>query len=126
MVVEIWDDDGCCFVSGKGELVCIWYFLLILLGFWNDLDGIRFYDVYFVSFFGVWVYGDYVEEIVYGGLVIYGCFDVVFNFGGVCIGIVEIYCQVEKVEEVFEFIVIGQDWQGDVCVLLFVCLCDGV
>ncbi|WP_134546297.1 acetoacetate--CoA ligase, partial [Pseudomonas aeruginosa] len=126
MAVEIWDDDGRRLASGKGELVCTRHFPSIPLGFWNDPDGTRFHDAYFASFPGVWAHGDYAEETVHGGLVIHGRSDAVLNPGGVRIGTAEIYRQVEKVEEVLESIAIGQDWQGDVRVLLFVRLRDGV
>ncbi|EKZ3179621.1 acetoacetate--CoA ligase, partial [Pseudomonas aeruginosa] len=126
MAVEIWDDDGRRLASGKGELVCTRHFPSIPLGFWNDPDGTRFHDAYFASFPGVWAHGDYAEETAHGGLVIHGRSDAVLNPGGVRIGTAEIYRQVEKVEEVLESIAIGQDWQGDVRVLLFVRLRDGV
>ncbi|WP_049315693.1 AMP-binding enzyme, partial [Pseudomonas aeruginosa] len=126
MAVEIWDDDGRRLASGKGELVCTRHFPSIPLGFWNDPDGSRFHDAYFANFPGVWAHGDYAEETAHGGLVIHGRSDAVLNPGGVRIGTAEIYRQVEKVEEVLESIAIGQDWQGDVRVLLFVRLRDGV
>lgn len=126
MAVEIWDDDGRRLASGKGELVCTRHFPSIPLGFWNDPDGTRFHDAYFASFPGVWAHGDYAEETAHGGLVIHGRSDAVLNPGGVRIGTAEIYRQVEKVEEVLESIAIGQDWQDDVRVLLFVRLRDGV
>ncbi|ANI15510.1 acetoacetate-CoA ligase [Pseudomonas citronellolis] len=126
MAVEVWDDDGRRLRSGKGELVCTRHFPSIPLGFWRDPQGERFHDAYFATFPGVWAHGDYAEETAHGGLVIHGRSDAVLNPGGVRIGTAEIYRQVEKVDEVLESIAIGQDWQGDVRVVLFVRLREGV
>jgi len=96
------------------------------LGFWNDDDGSRYHDAYFSQFPGVWAQGDYAEQRSSGGLLIHGRSDAVLNPGGVRIGTAEIYRQVEKVEEVLESVAIGQDWHGDVRVVLFVRLRDGL
>ena len=126
MAVEVWDDDGRRLRSGKGELVCTRHFPSIPVGFWNDPQGEKFHDAYFATFPGIWAHGDYAEETTHGGLVIHGRSDAVLNPGGVRIGTAEIYRQVEKVDEVLESIAIGQDWQGDVRVVLFVRLREGV
>lgn len=126
MAVEVWDDDGRRLRSGKGELVCTRHFPSIPVGFWNDPQGEKFHDAYFATFPGIWAHGDYAEETAHGGLVIHGRSDAVLNPGGVRIGTAEIYRQVEKVDEVLESIAIGQDWQGDVRVVLFVRLREGV
>ncbi|OWK44805.1 Acetyl-coenzyme A synthetase [Pseudomonas oleovorans subsp. oleovorans] len=126
MDVQVWDEDGHPLSSGKGELVCARHFPSMPVGFWNDADGEKFRAAYFASFPGVWAHGDYAEETAHGGLVIHGRSDAVLNPGGVRIGTAEIYRQVEKVPQVLESIVIGQDWQGDVRVVLFVRLRDGV
>ncbi|WP_275630325.1 acetoacetate--CoA ligase [Pseudomonas sp. 273] len=126
MAVEVWDDDGKRLRSGKGELVCTRHFPSIPVGFWNDPRGEKFHDAYFATFPGIWAHGDYAEETAHGGLVIHGRSDAVLNPGGVRIGTAEIYRQVEKVDEVLESIAIGQDWQGDVRVVLFVRLREGV
>ena len=126
MAVEVWDDDGRRLRSGKGELVCTRHFPSIPVGFWNDPRGEKFHDAYFATFPGIWAHGDYAEETAHGGLVIHGRSDAVLNPGGVRIGTAEIYRQVEKVDEVLESIAIGQDWQGDVRVVLFVRLREGV
>ena len=126
MDVQVWDEDGHPLSSGKGELVCARHFPSMPVGFWNDADGEKFRAAYFATFPGVWAHGDYAEETAHGGLVIHGRSDAVLNPGGVRIGSAEIYRQVEKVPQVLESIVIGQDWQGDVRVVLFVRLRDGV
>src|SRR3712207_135508 len=93
--------------------------------FWNDPDGSRYRDAYFARFPGVWCHGDYAELTESGGVVIHGRSDAVLNPGGVRIGTAEIYRQVEQVPEVMEAICVGQDWQGDVRVVLFVRLREG-
>jgi len=110
----------------KGELVCTRPFPSMPLGFWQDEDGSRYRAAYFERFPGVWAHGDYAEETAHGGMLILGRSDAVLNPGGVRIGTAEIYRQVEKVEAVLESLAIGQQWQGDVRVVLFVRLRDGV
>ncbi|MCY1394778.1 Acetyl-coenzyme A synthetase [compost metagenome] len=125
MAVEVWDDAGQPLHGDKGELVCTRHFPSMPVCFWNDPDGEKFRHAYFDTFPGTWAHGDYAEETAHGGLIIHGRSDAVLNPGGVRIGTAEIYRQVEKVEEVLESIAIGQDWQGDVRVVLFVRLRDG-
>ncbi len=96
------------------------------LGFWNDADGRKYRAAYFEKYANVWRHGDWSEVTPHGGMVIYGRSDAVLNPGGVRIGTAEIYRQVERLDEVVESIVIGQDWQGDVRVVLFVRLRDGM
>ena len=127
MAVEVFDDDGRPLPAGKkGELVCTRPFPTMPLGFWADDDGSRYRAAYYERFPGVWRHGDWCEITAHGGLVIYGRSDAVLNPGGVRIGTAEIYRQVEKLDEVVESIVIGQDWQKDVRVVLFVRLRDGL
>jgi acetoacetyl-CoA synthetase len=95
------------------------------LYFWNDPDGARYRAAYFERFPGVWCHGDFVELTGHGGVIIYGRSDAVLNPGGVRIGTAEIYRQVEKLPEILESIVIGQTWEGDVRVVLFVKLAEG-
>src|SRR6516165_255971 len=95
------------------------------VGFWNDPDGQKYFNAYFARFPNVWCHGDYVELTEHGGVIIYGRSDAVLNPGGVRIGTAEIYRQVEQLPEIAESIVIGQDWQGDVRVVLFVRLQEG-
>ncbi len=109
----------------KGELVCTRPFPAMPLGFWNDPDGARYRAAYFEKYPNVWRHGDWCEITPHGGMIIYGRSDAVLNPGGVRIGTAEIYRQVESLDEVVESIVIGQDWEGDVRVVLFVKLREG-
>jgi acetoacetyl-CoA synthetase len=125
LAVEVFDDDGRPLEGEKGELVCTRPFPAMPLGFWNDPDGARYHAAYFEKYPNVWRHGDWCEITPHGGMVIYGRSDAVLNPGGVRIGTAEIYRQVESLEEVVESIVIGQDWEGDVRVVLFVKLREG-
>ncbi len=126
MAVEVFDEDGRPVEREKGELVCTRPFPVMPIGFWNDVDGAKYRAAYFERFDNIWCHGDFCEVTEHGGLVIYGRSDATLNPGGVRIGTAEIYRQVEKLEEVVESIVIGQDWEGDVRVVLFVKLRDGL
>ncbi|MEE1924972.1 acetoacetate--CoA ligase [Pseudomonas sp. 148P] len=126
MAVEVWNEQGLAVLEEKGELVCTRHFPAMPLGFWNDPEGERFKAAYFSQFPGVWCQGDYAEEFRDGGLAIHGRSDAVLNPGGVRIGTAEIYRQVEKVEQVLDSVAIGQQWQHDVRVVLFVRLVDGL
>ncbi len=126
MAVDVFDDDGHPVRGEKGELVCVKPFPSMPVGFWNDPDGARYHAAYFERFPGIWHHGDFVELTEHGGIVIYGRSDATLNPGGVRIGTAEIYRQVEQLEEVVESIVIGQDWDSDVRVVLFLVLRDGV
>ena len=96
------------------------------VSFWNDPDGAKYRAAYFEKYPNIWRHGDWCEETEHGGLIIYGRSDAVLNPGGVRIGTAEIYRQVEQLDEVLESLVIGQDWQGDVRVVLFVKLKEGL
>jgi acetoacetyl-CoA synthetase len=127
MKVEVFDDAGKALPVGeKGELVCTAPFPTMPLGFWDDPGDAKYRAAYYERFPGVWRHGDWSELTRHGGMVIYGRSDAVLNPGGVRIGTAEIYRQVEKLDEVVESIVIGQDWQKDVRVVLFVRLREGV
>ncbi|MEH6585110.1 MAG: acetoacetate--CoA ligase [Halioglobus sp.] len=126
MAVEIWNDEGAPVQQEKGELVCTAPFPCAPIGFWNDADGSKYHSAYFDSYPNIWAHGDYGEITENGGFVIHGRSDAVLNPGGVRIGTAEIYRQVERVEQVVESIVIGQQWQDDVRVVLFVVLRAGV
>ncbi|MFZ5591786.1 MAG: AMP-binding enzyme, partial [Bacillota bacterium] len=110
----------------KGELVCTMPFPSMPLGFWNDPEGKKYRAAYFDYYPNVWRHGDYVEITPQNGVIIYGRSDATLNPGGVRIGTAEIYRQVETLPEVLDSIVVGQDWQGDVRVILFVKLAPGV
>jgi acetoacetyl-CoA synthetase len=126
MAVEVFDENGVSIQDGKGELVCTRPFPSMPIGFWGDAGGARYRAAYFERFPNVWRHGDWCELTAHGGLVIYGRSDAVLNPGGVRIGTAEIYRQVEQLDEVVESLVIGQDWEGDVRVVLFVKLQDGL
>lgn len=126
MAVEVFDETGKPTRSTKGELVCVKPFPSMPVGFWNDPDGLKYHAAYFEKFPGVWTHGDWTEITPHDGVIIYGRSDAVLNPGGVRIGTAEIYRQVEQIDEVLESIVIGQDWDNDVRVVLFVRLRDGV
>ena len=126
MAVEVFDDAGRPVRGQKGELVCTRPFPSMPVGFWNDADGTRYRQTYFDRYPGVWWHGDYAEVTAHGGLVIHGRSDATLNPGGVRIGTAEIYRQVERLEEVEESLVIGQQWDRDERVVLFVRLRDGL
>jgi len=125
MAVDVWDDDGTALRGSKGELVCTLPFPSCPIGFWNDPDGSRLHDAYFARFPGVWAHGDFAEITEHGGFVIHGRSDAVLNPGGVRIGTAEIYAVVEQLEEIEESICVGQQWDDDVRVVLFVKLREG-
>jgi len=125
MAVEFWHEAGTALQSGKGELVCKKAFPSMPIGFWNDHDGGKYHRAYFAQFDNVWCHGDYGELTAEDGAIIHGRSDAVLNPGGVRIGTAEIYRQVEKLDAIVESIVIGQDWEDDVRVVLFVVLRDG-
>jgi acetoacetyl-CoA synthetase len=124
MKVEVRDDDGRPVKQQKGELVCSMPFPSMPVGFWNDPDGRKYHAAYFERFPGVWTHGDYCELTAHDGVIIYGRSDAVLNPGGVRIGTSEIYRQVEQFPEVLESLVIGQQWDGDERIVLFVKLRD--
>jgi acetoacetyl-CoA synthetase len=123
--VDVLDGDGCSLARGKGELACAKPFPSMPVGFWNDPKGEKYRAAYFARFPGIWHHGDFAEWTEHGGMIIHGRSDATLNPGGVRIGTAEIYRQVEQLEEVQESIVIGQDWDNDVRVVLFVVLKPG-
>jgi acetoacetyl-CoA synthetase len=126
MDVRIFNDDGETVIEENGELVCCNAFPSMPVGFWNDPGGEKYHAAYFEKFPGVWAHGDYAEITAEGSMIIYGRSDAVLNPGGVRIGTAEIYRQVEKLDAVMECIAIGQDWDDDVRVILFVVMREGI
>jgi acetoacetyl-CoA synthetase len=126
MAVDVFDENGKPAGHGKGELVCSKPFPSMPIGFWNDPGGKRYHAAYFSRFDNVWHHGDFAEWTEHGGIIIHGRSDATLNPGGVRIGTAEIYRQVEQLEEVQESIVIGQDWEHDIRVVLFVVLKPGL
>jgi acetoacetyl-CoA synthetase len=120
MRVEVFDPEGRPLRGEKGELVCTAPFPSMPLGFWNDPDGRRYRAAYFERFPGAWAHGDFAETTEHGGFVIHGRSDAVLNPGGVRIGTAEIYRPVERIPEVLESLAVGQEWQGDTRIVLFV------
>ena len=126
MKVKIFDQAGRSTRSEKGELVCTQAFPPMPVKFWNDPEGAKYRKAYFSHFPGVWRHGDWARLTSNGGMIIYGRSDATLNPGGVRIGTAEIYRQVEHMEEVLEAIVVGQEWEDDVRIVLFVRLKEGL
>jgi acetoacetyl-CoA synthetase len=126
MAIEVWNESGERVVGEMGELVCTRPFPSMPVGFWGDDDGRRYRAAYFERFPGVWTHGDFTMETASGGYVISGRSDATLNPGGVRIGTAEIYRPVERMPEVLEALAIGQPFRGDVRVVLFVVLRDGL
>ena len=125
LAVDVFDDRGRPVRGQKGELVCTAPFPSMPVSFWNDPGDVMYRAAYFERFPGVWCHGDYVEITSTGGFIIHGRSDAVLNPGGVRIGTSEIYRIVEDFEEIAEAIAVGQQWEGDVRVVLFVRLQPG-
>jgi len=125
MAVAVFDEKRKAITKTRGELVCTKPFPSMPVCFWNDTDKRAYKNAYFNHFPEVWTHGDFAEITAHHGLIIYGRSDTVLNPGGVRIGTAEIYRQVEKVNEVVDSIVIGQDWDDDVRIVLFVKLREG-
>ena len=126
MAMDVWDDDGKPVRGEKGELVCTRPFPSMPVMFWNDADGTKYRGAYFERFDNVWCHGDFAEWTAHGGMIIHGRSDATLNPGGVRIGTAEIYNQVEQMPKIAEALCIGQDFDNDVRVVLFVRLADGV
>ncbi|MBE1202719.1 acetoacetate--CoA ligase [Aminobacter carboxidus] len=126
LAVDVWNDDGKPVRQEKGELVCAKAFPAMPIGFWNDPDGKKYHAAYFERFDNIWCHGDFAEWTAHGGMIIHGRSDATLNPGGVRIGTAEIYNQVEQMPEIAEAICIGQDWDDDVRVVLFVRLAPDV
>lgn len=126
MAVDVWSEDGKPIRGEKGELVCTKAFPSMPIGFWNDADGTKYRSAYFERFDNVWCHGDFAEWTRHDGIVIHGRSDATLNPGGVRIGTAEIYNQVEQMPEIVEALAIGQDFDNDVRVVLFVRLAPGV
>lgn len=120
MAVEVFNEQGVSITDEQGELVCTKPFPSMPIGFWNDKEKIAYTQAYFSRFPDVWTHGDFAKITKHQGLVIYGRSDAVLNPGGVRIGTAEIYRQVETLDDIVDSIVIGQNWQDDVRIVLFV------
>lgn len=125
MKVEIFDDNARPVRQQKGEMVCSAPFPSMPLGFWNDPDDAKYRAAYFERFAGVWTHGDFAELTKHDGLIIHGRSDATLNPGGVRIGTAEIYRIVEQIPQVQECLAVGQEWENDIRVILFVRLAPG-
>ncbi len=126
MATEVWNDEGQPVRMEKGELVCTKAFPSMPVRFWNDEDGAKYSAAYFERFDNIWCHGDFAEWTQNGGMIIHGRSDATLNPGGVRIGTAEIYNQVEQMDEVEEALCIGQDWDNDTRIILFVRLAENV
>lgn len=126
MAVEIYDDKGKAVKEQKGELVCTKAFPSMPIYFWQDSERKKYFATYFSHFPNVWTHGDFAKITTHNGLIIYGRSDLVLNPGGVRIGTAEIYRQIAKIPEILSSVVIGQNWQNDTRIVLFVQLKKGL
>ncbi|MGB3623419.1 MAG: acetoacetate--CoA ligase, partial [Ketobacter sp.] len=125
MDCRVFDSDGNSLIGKPGELVCLSPHPAMPLGFLNDPDRQRYFNEYFAKFENTWCHSDWVELTPEGGMIFYGRSDATLNPGGVRIGTAEIYRQMENINEIFDSVVIGQNWDNDVRVVLFVKLKEG-
>ena len=125
MDVDIIDDQGNSVIGEPAEMACRSPFPSMPVSFWNDEGDKKYKAAYFEKIDNVWVHGDWVEKTEHNGFIVHGRSDATLNPGGVRIGTAEIYRQVEKIEAVKESICVGQNWDGDVRVILFVVMKDG-
>ena len=125
MAVDVWNDAGFEVRGEKGELVCTLPFPSCPVGFWQDPGDVKLRAAYFAKYPNVWAQGDFAEITEHGGFIVHGRSDAVLNPGGVRIGTAEVYRQVERIDEVIDAVCVGQDWDGDTRVVLFVVLRPG-
>jgi acetoacetyl-CoA synthetase len=125
MKVMAFDEDGKSVINQQGELVCAAPFPSMPIYFWSDPEGKKYHDAYFDVYPNVWRHGDYIVINEQGGVTIYGRSDATLNPGGVRIGTAEIYRQVDRLKEIEDSVVVGQDWKNDVRVILFVKMAEG-
>jgi len=127
MAVHVFDDEAnIAKIGTSGEMVCTKPFPSMPISFWNDKDDVKFKKAYFNNYDDIWCQGDWIEKTQNNGFIIHGRSDATLNPGGVRIGTAEIYRQVEKISDVLESIAVGQDWQGDSRVILFVKLKENI
>jgi acetoacetyl-CoA synthetase len=126
MHVQAFNEAGRPVTNQKGELVCLSPFPSMPIYFWKDEDGEKYHHAYFDVYPGIWRHGDFIEINDHGGIVMYGRSDTTLNPGGVRIGTSEIYRVIETMKDVADSLVVSQEWDGDVRVILFVRLEDGI
>ena len=120
MKVFAYDESGSPVVGQQGELVCTAPFPSMPVYFWDDEDGSKYHSAYFDKYPGIWTHGDFIEVTERGGLIMYGRSDATLNPGGVRIGTSEIYRIIEQIKEIQDSVVVGQKWNNDTRVILFV------
>ncbi len=125
MKVFAYDDNGEPLVGEQGELVCTAPFPSMPIYFWDDEDGKKYHSAYFEDYPGIWAHGDFIEITEKGGVIMYGRSDATLNPGGVRIGTAEIYRIMERMEEIEDSVVVGQEWDNDTRVILFVKMKSG-
>ena len=125
MDVHAYNAKGQSMINKKGELVCASAFPSMPIYFWNDPDGIKYQNAYFGTFPRIWHHGDFIRVSEHGSIKIFGRSDSTLNPGGVRIGTAEIYRVVESMDSVEDSLVIGQEWEGDQRVILFLKMKDG-
>jgi acetoacetyl-CoA synthetase len=125
MKVKAYNDNGQSVVNETGELVCEAAFPSMPVYFWDDPDGEKYLDAYFRKYPGIWCHGDFIKITEQDGVIIYGRSDATLNPGGVRIGTADIYSVLDTLEEVSDSLVVGQDWENDVRIILFVKLNEG-
>jgi acetoacetyl-CoA synthetase len=126
MNVDIFNSKGNSIIEEKGELVCKTPFPSMPIKFWNDEKNLKYKSAYFEKYKNIWHHGDFGKITKNKGIIIYGRSDATLNPGGVRLGTAEIYNEVEKLDEIKESIVIGQSWNNDIRVVLFVILNQGI
>tara|TARA_B100000686_G_scaffold353739_1_gene460591 strand:- start:801 stop:2759 length:1959 start_codon:yes stop_codon:yes gene_type:complete len=125
MDVDIFDEKGFSIKNKKGELVCKKPFPSMPVKFWNDVQNKKYKSAYFEKYENVWHHGDFAKITSNEGFIIFGRSDTTLNPGGVRLGTAEIYNVVERFEEVQESIVVGQSWNNDIRIILFIVLNRG-
>ncbi len=125
MAVKILDENQHSIIGAPGELACDKAFPSMPVYFWQDNQNEKYKSAYFDKYDNIWCHSDRAEITTEGGMIIYGRSDTTLNPGGVRIGTAEIYRQVEALPEITESIVVGQDWQDDTRVILFVVMQAG-
>ncbi|MBT8373982.1 MAG: acetoacetate--CoA ligase, partial [Deltaproteobacteria bacterium] len=125
MKVEAFDDNGKPAVNQQGELVCTAPFPSMPIYFWDDPDNSKYHNAYFDVYPNIWLHGDFIEINDRGGVTMCGRSDATLNPGGVRIGTADIYRLVEQMDEIEDSVVIGQNWNNDIRVILFVKLATG-
>ena len=125
MKVQAYDENGQPVTGRTGELVCAAPFPSMPIYFWDDPDGEKYLNAYFRKYPGIWCHGDFIEITEQGGVVIYGRSDATLNPGGVRLGTADIYSVIETQPEIMDSLVVGQDWENDVRVILFVKMKEG-